>query len=99
MLAEIDKDARDIRLLFLESEKLKTAVQSLRDELITFQVDSMVETKLLVDKKIAELKSENKAMAAEVRELRETVITLRGEMSRLGRSVKLDESNFVLTAN
>ena len=102
MLAEIDKDVRDIRILFAENEKLKTAVKTLREDVMTSLLDTkntfaedilrLKEVYKAMDRtREVTMKSETQVMAEHIRELREEVITLRGGLNYLKRSAKLDE--------
>ena len=109
MLAEIDKDARDIRMLFAENEKLKTAVKTLREDVMTSLLgtqDAFAEDILRLKEvykamdrtRQKEMKSETQVMAEHIRELREEVITLRGGLNYLKRSAKLDEPKFAINS-
>ena len=109
MLAEIDKDARDIRMLFAENEKLKTAVKTLREDVMTSLLgtqDAFAEDilrlkevyKAMDQTRQKEMKSETQVMAEHIRELREEVITLRGGLNYLKRSAKLDEPKFAINS-
>ena len=109
MLAEIDKDARDIRMLFAENEKLKTAVKTLREDVMTSLLDTqdafaedilrLKEVYKAMDQtRQKEMKSETQVMAEHIRELREEVITLRGGLNYLKRSAKSDEPKFAINS-
>ena len=109
MLAEIDKDARDIRMLFFENEKLKTAVKTLREDVMTSLLDTqdafaedilrLKEVYKAMDRtREVATKSETQVMAEHIRELREEVITLRGGLNYLKRSAKLDEPKFAISS-
>ena len=109
MLAEIDKDARDIRMLFAENEKLKTAVKTLREDVMTSLLDTkntfaedilrLKEVYKAMDRtREVTMKSETQVMAEHIRELREEVITLRGGLNYLKRSAKSDEPKFAINS-